>query len=109
MSTTPDPITQFADFCAHPWTDLGGYTLACYLSDGERICPKCARNNAQQIVTSTNQGAKDGWAFGAVAVHWEGPPENCVQCNVEMPSEYGDPNAHDDERTPDELTETTDR
>ena len=75
----------------HPFAWPGGYDLAIYLSDGERICHKCARENYRQIISSTRNKEQDGWAFGKVSVHWEGPPEFCVQCGDEQESEYGDP------------------
>lgn len=69
----------------------GGYDLALYLSDGERICHPCARENALRIGRSTRDNARDGWSFMIADVYWEGPDEYCCDCNCSLPSEYGDP------------------
>jgi hypothetical protein len=73
-----------------PYTFPGCYQKALYLSDGERMCLKCAKENFRSIVDSTKHNSTDGWAVLGVDVYWEGPAEFCCHCNKEMESEYGD-------------------
>lgn len=88
----PNALTrELREALRNPCTFPGGYTKAIYLSDGERICPECARKQYRQISRSTRQQARDGWALLGIDIYWEGPPEYCVQCNKKLPSEYGDP------------------
>lgn len=76
-----------------PYAWPGGYEKRIYLSDGETICQDCVRKEWRNIVQSTLNGYRDGWAAMAVDVHWEGPPEQCAHCNKVLPSVYGDPDA----------------
>ena len=69
----------------------GGYSVLAIMSDGDVLCPDCVRENLRIIAESTAGDFRDGWAFAAADVHWEGPSEFCAHCGKELPSEYGDP------------------
>lgn len=97
----PNALTRtLRETLREPYAWPGGYTKAIYLADGERICPKCARENYHRISQSTREQARDGWALLCIEAYWEGPPEHCVECNIEMPSEYGDPEAKGEDKQP---------
>ena len=80
----------FKDTIRKPFTFPGGYTIALYLSDGERICNKCVVENWKEICEHTIYGY--GYGAGFAGIHWEGPDQHCVQCSKAMPSEYGESN-----------------
>jgi hypothetical protein len=90
-------LAQFKNAIRNPITFPGGYTKAMYMADGERICRSCARDCWREIVQSTLHGFKDGWSAMGVDVHWEGPAEMCDHCCAVLPSEYGDPDAAEEE------------
>jgi len=69
----------------------GGYEIRPYFSDGETICYDCFKKELKQIIRESLFNWKCGWDLIGFDVHWEGPAEYCVQCNRELPSEYGDP------------------
>lgn len=93
-----DKIRHVKSALRRPFAFPSGYTLGIYMVDGERLCPACVRENWWEIVRETrspNQGDR-GWGILGVDVYWEGPPEHCAHCNVELTSEYGDPDAPDE-------------
>lgn len=69
----------------------GGYPVALQMSDGESICPACAKKEAWQIFHATRENRRTGWEAAAWFIHWEGHPLICAHCNGEMASAYGDP------------------
>lgn len=58
-------------------TDLGGYPLYYIDNHNNVYCDECATKSAKEIVAS--------------AVHWEGEPHICEECNTEIESAYGNP------------------
>lgn len=68
---------------AYAWP--GGYPL--FYLDGENstLCPKCATASLSDDIPSFR--AVD------VGIHYEGPAISCDQCNAEIESAYGDPDA----------------
>ena len=54
----------------------GGYTITYLTKENDILCYKCAQDEEEEPT-----------AF----IHWEGPPNYCDECYVELPSEYGDP------------------
>lgn len=62
-------------------TDIGGYPIAFLDKDNEILCADCAR-----------QAFFDRESFDSVIL-WEGPSEYCAECNREIPTAYGDPDA----------------
>ena len=89
---TTNILHTFKETIRKPYTWPGGYAIALYLSDGERICAACARDEWRTICNDTIDGYGD-WQAGFVGVHWEGPPEYCAHCNEPQESTYGDPDA----------------
>lgn len=80
----------------------GGYNIRLYCSDGEALCHDCARENFRELVQAVWDGDHEhgGWRVAFADVHWEGPSEFCGHCNKELPSEYGDPDAEEEEPAP---------
>ncbi len=75
----------------HPYAWPGGYPIYTVMSEGELLCPECARQNFRQIAEATRDGLRDGWqALGAEA-YWEGADQQCAHCGKDLPSAYGDP------------------
>jgi hypothetical protein len=58
----------------------GAYVLHYYTRDGELLCAECA---------ATEEGPC------TIQMYQEGPTLYCEECNKEMPSDYGDPDADD--------------
>lgn len=85
---------QVRAFIKQPYTGIGGYTLALYTEDGERLCPACVQENLAQILLATRMPGGGSefrqWRVIGIDVHWEGPDDFCAHCNVALPSEYGD-------------------
>lgn len=71
----------------------GGYTLRLILTDGEVMCFECAKENAARIrcAAMNHNRFHNGWAPLGFDVLWEGPDEQCCNCNKDLPTEYGDP------------------
>ena len=65
---------------AYAWP--GGYPVIYLDSCGEVLCAACAEVDRDDPDTKPLQGC---------GVHWEGAPEYCAECNVEIPSAYGEP------------------
>lgn len=68
----------------------GGYPLVYVCRDGEVVCADCAVEN---IVYGEWSHSDD--VLGA-DVFYEGPPEYCANCNREIESAYGDPDAEEE-------------
>ena len=77
-----------------PYAWPGGYQIVYYFADGEACCADCA-NGENDSDATLDPNETGGWRLDFYGVHWEGPPEFCAQCNKELPSEYGDPEAPD--------------
>ncbi len=75
----------------------GGYALVAYMSDGLPMCLDCVRKEWRLIYRDTLDDSRSGWAVVGVDVYWEGPTEQCCHCNKELPSEYGDPWAEEED------------
>jgi hypothetical protein len=73
---------------AYAWP--GGYPLFVLMTDGEAICPKCAKNNFGLIGRATRDGTRGGWAAAGVDIHWEGLPLTCAHCGEDIESAYGE-------------------
>jgi len=82
-------LQEFKTVIRAPYAWPGGYEIALYFKDGERICVSCAKDNWKEIVDDTQNGWGQ-WQAGFTGVHWEGPADFCCQCNKEMPTEYGE-------------------
>ena len=69
----------FPDGQLPKFTSLGSYTLLYFAVDGEILCAPCAS------IPSNKAAVYD--------VFYEGHSEYCVECNGEIESSYGDPDA----------------
>jgi hypothetical protein len=70
---------------AYAWP--GGYPIVYMAEDNGILCPKCAN---EYVPERDNQ---DQLRAVAYFVHYEGPAEQCENCNVLIESAYGDPDA----------------
>jgi hypothetical protein len=65
------------------YSSVGGYTIAYYTKDGDTMCAECTAD------------PENGAEYSDV--HYEGPSEYCAECNKEIESSYGDPDADEPE------------
>lgn len=68
--------------------DVGGYTVLYVTADGCELCAKCATEQA------THRGL-DWPRIVDVAGYPEGPTLQCANCNIDMVSDYGDPDENE--------------
>jgi hypothetical protein len=90
---TRDRINSVKNIIREPYAWPGGYTKLRGMADGETLCAECVKENYRLILRSTRDNDRSGWAAYAANVHWEGSPLYCANCNKDLPSEYGDPDA----------------
>jgi hypothetical protein len=66
----------------------GGYSIRYICADGDVVCSKCANEwLAEGADAWEGQEPTEGF------IDWEGPTNQCANCNEDMPTEYGDPEA----------------
>jgi hypothetical protein len=106
MSDTTNILRTFKETIRSPLAWPGGYTVALYFADGERVCTGCAREEWREIVGDTLNGWGQ-WRAGFAGVYWEGPPEYCTHCNEPQASEYGDPDEIPDTDTDNDCRVTS--
>ena len=98
MNKNPKEIlSDVKNAIRHPYAWPGGYPVYTVLTDGEVLCPDCAREEFRSIVASTKHGHGDEWAAYGTDVLWEGKYW-CGHCGKELESAYGE----DEEETDDE-------
>jgi hypothetical protein len=83
-----------AELPSYAWP--GGYQLAYYSPNGDTLCPACAN----RLRLGLDTPASDNDRITMVDAYYEGPPIQCANCNEDIESAYGDPDA-------DEPTEPT--
>lgn len=77
-----------------PFTWPGAYASLLMMADGEWMCYECAVAQQDEIITAIQDNDRNSsWMPEVWYVYWEGPVDRCCQCNKELPSEYGDPEA----------------
>jgi hypothetical protein len=59
----------------------GGYPLFILLSDGEVLCPSCAKQEYRQLVQATKDQDTSGWRPVAADINWEDEEMACCHCN----------------------------
>ena len=79
-------------FPAYAWP--GGYQIVYTVADCEIICPDCA-NGENGSIASTDSDADEQWRIESMDIYYEGPPVQCANCNQDIESAYGDPEADD--------------
>ena len=88
-----DIIGQVKRAIREPYAWPGGYPIYTVMSDGELLCPECARENFRQIVADTNARYGGSWRAAGADIKYEGPDEQCAHCSKPLPSAYGDPDS----------------
>ena len=73
----------------------GGYPLYAICSDGEPMCPKCVKENRQQIeeaIESYDKGMPNDeeWRVIDFLINWEDEHLQCVNCGGTIESAYGE-------------------
>jgi hypothetical protein len=82
-------LEQVKQAIRQPYAWPGGYPVYTVMSDGELICPQCARANYRLIAEATRDNDRSDWEAVDVIVLWEGPAQ-CAHCCKELESAYGD-------------------
>jgi hypothetical protein len=82
-------LQQVKEAIRAPHVFPGGYPIYAVMSDGEMLCPKCAKGNYKSIVFSTKHGLHDGWQAVGVDVLWE-DEAYCAHCGDKLESAYGE-------------------
>jgi hypothetical protein len=80
---TVEIMRSVKDAIRMPFTFPGMYQKSIILSDGEVICPDCAKDNFRQIAHDTVKKWKTGWNSVGAECLWEGE-NNCVECNKSL-------------------------
>ena len=78
------------------WAWPGGYPIIYITDDGATLCPACANGkNGSLASENANEvhGYRCGWQIEGYDVFYEGPPEICAHCGIEIESAYGDHDA----------------
>ena len=83
-------VNEFKEFIKEPLVWPGGYALHMVCADGECLCHKCAKDNAEQIAEATATCTDDQWRFVGADVNWEDADLYCAHCNGHIEPEYGD-------------------
>lgn len=85
------PQVQFShlEWLSYAWP--GGYEIHYVTHTGDVLCHKCANDNLMQTIDPDSHD----WFIVGADVHWEGAPLICDHCGREIESEYGDPDAED--------------
>jgi len=82
--------TQIKEAIRNPYVWPGGYPLYITFTDGELICPECARNNFKQICKAARAGdRRDEWCPNGTMILWEDNGETCINCYKKLESAYG--------------------
>lgn len=84
-------IQALKEFIRQPHCWPGGYPKMLLLTDGQTLCPTCAKENYRLVSASTRHNSRDGWGVFGVDVHWEGEAIECAHCGKETESAYGVP------------------
>lgn len=86
-------VREFLDCLRQgPYAD-GGYPLFFLTSDGETLCPKCAREEVWQIARAVRDKSRDGWRVEGHDANWEDPEMRCAHCNERIESAYAEDQA----------------
>ena len=87
--TTKHIIRDIKEYIRHPYAWPGGYPKTLILSDGECLCPKCAKENFRQVLEATKARDHSGWRADCVNVIYEtDSPIECCNCNQNIEVAY---------------------
>lgn len=87
-------VDDKGQFPAYAWP--GGYPIVYVTTDGDTVCAGCLNKRDKtgfRLENAAGDYDSDGFHVVGFDVHYEGPPETCCECSVEIPSAYGDPDA----------------
>ncbi len=88
MTANKGKLPELLDNLQLPaYTCPGGYPLFYLDGHDSTLCPKCATECLSNDTPSLRPVA--------CAVHWEGEPLSCEECNADIESAYGDPDPID--------------
>jgi len=82
-------LEKVKDAIRTPYAWPGGYPVYTVMSDGELMCPDCARENYKLIVQATKDQLRDGWQAEGSMILYEGLAY-CCHCDKELESAYGE-------------------
>ena len=68
----------------------GGYPIFYVTSDGASLCPSCVTKERAQIMRSTHERSRDGWAITGRDINWEDPELFCEHCDKRIESAYAE-------------------
>ena len=75
----------------HKFAFPGGYPLFLLMSDGECLCPDCARKEWRLVAGATRHpGTNADWEVVGVEINWEDQDMWCAHCGNKIQSAYGD-------------------
>lgn len=91
MTRTPAEILRDVKRAIRePYVWPGGYPLYVVMADGESLSVAAAREQWAQIVRSTLQQSRDGWASAGFEVNWEDVEMTCAHTGDRIESAYGE-------------------
>ena len=82
-------LEKVKDAIRNPFAWPGGYPVYTVMSDGELLCPDCARENYKLIVQATKDQLRDGWQPEGSMILYEGS-SYCCHCGKDLESAYGE-------------------
>ena len=74
----------------NPYAWPGGYPRMVVMSDGECLCPKCARAEFKLIARATLDNDRSDWTALGDDINWEDNTLHCAHCNERIESAYAD-------------------
>ena len=83
-------VKEFKEFLGGKYTWPGGYALHMLCADGECLCYKCAKENADLITEATATDTDKQWRFIGADVNWEDTDLYCAHCYGRIEPEYED-------------------
>lgn len=74
----------------NPYAWPGGYPRFVVMSDGEALCPACAKSEFRLIARATIDVDRSGWAAEGDSINWEDGELYCAHCNDRIESAYSE-------------------
>lgn len=74
----------------NPYAWPGGYPRMVVMSDGDCLCPKCARAEFKLIARATLDNDRSGWTAAGTDINWEDPDVYCANCNERIEPAYAE-------------------
>lgn len=83
-------LEQVKNAIHNPFAWPGGYPVYTVLSDGEMLCPDCARKEYRLIARATLNKDRSDWQAAGADILYEGSADYCAHCNKQLESAYGE-------------------